>query len=56
MANKPIKKRWTIINIEEDVKDAIVRFSTENGFTVARAVKELTKKELRKWNKKNPKQ
>lgn len=56
MATKNIKKRWTIINIEEDVKDSIVAYSNDNGYTVARAIRELTKKDLRKWKKKNEKQ
>lgn len=56
MVNKNVKKRWTIINIDEDIKDAIVAYSNENGYTVARAIKELTKKDLRRWKKKSQKQ
>lgn len=56
MANKKLKERWTIINIEEDVKNTIVEYANENGYTIARSIKELTKKDLKKWKKRKEEQ
>lgn len=59
MANKKSKEtqdRWTIVNMEKPIKDDIVEFAAQNGYTVARAVKELTRRGLRKWHKKNDEQ
>ena len=56
MIHKNVKKRWTIINIDEEIKDAIVQYSNDHGYTVASAIKELTKKDLRRWKKRNQKQ
>ena len=56
MANKQLKKRWTIINVEVEIKDSIVAYANDNGYSIARALKELSKKELRKWKRRSEKQ
>jgi len=49
---KNVQPRWTVVNMEISVKDFIIAYAEDNGYTVARALKELTKKELKKWRNK----
>lgn len=44
--------RWTILNIDQETKKSIVEYAKFNGFTIARAIKELVKDALEKWKKK----
>jgi CRP-like cAMP-binding protein len=56
MKNKNTQKRWTIVNVPDALRDDIITYAKENGFTVSRALKELTKKDLRKWKTKRKEQ
>lgn len=51
MKNKKTKKRWTVVNIPDELRDNIIVYAKENGHTIAGALHQLTKKELRKWKR-----
>ena len=42
---KNTKKRWTILNVDIELKNYIVLFAKENGVNIATALKMLIRKE-----------
>jgi predicted methyltransferase len=40
------RTRWTILDVDESIIKAVKKFANDNGFTTARALKELITKAL----------
>lgn len=53
MEEKQKNKRWTILDTPLEWRKLVTLYAKENGFTIARALVELTAKELKSWKEKN---
>ena len=43
--------RWTILDFPVEIREKIKLFAKEKGYKIPRAIEELTKRELEKWEK-----
>lgn len=48
-----IRKRWTVLNVDESIIEIVRKFAADNGYTTSKALKELILKGHKRARKSN---